>query len=227
MSAIQTSVIIPMYNAQRFIAEAVQSVLAQTLPVDEIIIVDDGSTDDSVAQIPAAPSISILREPHAGIAPTLNRGLKEARGDFITFLDADDRWLPAKIERQIKTFRERPGLEILFTQGTVFRDESAQAPATESGVINGVCKSSMMLTRTALDRVGSFSSATGAHDFMDWYARAKELPAQIDIVPEVLFERRIHDANDGIVNQAAQRQNYFDTIKTILERRRAQGRTSE
>ncbi|GAB5561866.1 MAG: glycosyltransferase family A protein [Synoicihabitans sp.] len=226
MSVTRISVIIPMYNASRFIGEAVQSVLAQTAPVDQIIVVDDGSTDDSVARVPIDPTVSVLQGPHAGIAPTLNRGIEAARGEFITFLDADDRWLPTKIERQIDAFHQNSALEILFTQGTVFRDNAAAAPDAKTPVVNGVCKSSMMLTRAALARVGSFSGATGAHDFMDWYARAKELPAQIDMVETVLFERRIHDANDGIVNQAAQRQNYFDTIKTILERRRAQGRDS-
>jgi glycosyltransferase involved in cell wall biosynthesis len=106
------SVIIPAYNAEATLAETLASVLGQTLPPDEIIVVDDGSTDHT-AQIAtaAANSIRIIRQNNRGAAAALNMGVKLATGDTLGFVDADDLWEPDKLGIQGRVLVERPELD--------------------------------------------------------------------------------------------------------------------
>src|SRR4051812_25106257 len=90
------SAIVPMFNAASFIGEALESIFRQTRPVAEIIVVDDGSTDASVAIVSRYPMVKLLRKAHTGIGETVNEGIRAATGDILSFLDADDRWLPGK-----------------------------------------------------------------------------------------------------------------------------------
>jgi glycosyltransferase involved in cell wall biosynthesis len=97
------SVVIPCYNATKFLRSTLDSVLAQTLPALEVIVVDDGSTDDSAAIAESyGPPIRVIRQPNQGESVARNRGIAEAKGDWLAFLDADDWWLPEKLAEQAK-----------------------------------------------------------------------------------------------------------------------------
>jgi glycosyltransferase involved in cell wall biosynthesis len=103
MNAETVSVVIPCYNGARFLRDTVGSVLAQTLPPLEVIVVDDGSTDDSAAVAESFGSpVRVIRQPNRGESVARNRGIAEARGDWVAFLDADDLWLPEKLAEQAK-----------------------------------------------------------------------------------------------------------------------------
>jgi glycosyltransferase involved in cell wall biosynthesis len=96
------SVVIPCYNGARYLPETLASVLRQTLPPHEVIVVDDGSTDDSAAVAASfGPPVRVLRQPNQGESVARNRGIDEARGNWIAFIDADDLWDPSKLERQV------------------------------------------------------------------------------------------------------------------------------
>lgn len=220
MAADQISAIIPLYNCPQFIGEAVHSILEQTLPAFEIIVVDDGSTDNSLAAVPQHPKIRLIPRPHAGLAATLNHGVSCALGSILTFLDNDDRWLPTKLEQQVAQLRSEAKPDLIFCQARVFHDGDRHY--REHDAINGVSKSGMMLRRSVFDQIGPFPEAANQHDFIGWYARAKELGLSTTIVPEILYERRIHDQNDGILQRDRQRSNYFSSIKAIIDRRRQQ-----
>lgn len=218
MATEQVSVIIPLYNGSRFIAEAVHSVLQQTVPALEILVIDDGSTDNSIAAVPTHPKVNVIARPHAGIAPTLNHGVSCSRGSIFAFLDSDDRWMTTKLEKQLARLDSTTKNELIFSQARVFQ-ENQEAPLEEE-IVNGVAKSAMVLRRTTFDQIGPFPEKEGAHDFLDWYARAQELGLSTHVIPEVLYERRIHDSNDGILQRDRQRANYFASLKTMLDRRR-------
>src|SRR5262245_20179101 len=110
------SVVIPCYNAGRFLKETLESILAQTRPALEVIVVDDGSTDDSAAVAGAfGPPVRVLRQSNQGESVARNRGLDEARGDWVAFLDADDVWAPDKLERQLAAVEGSPGVACCHT----------------------------------------------------------------------------------------------------------------
>ena len=108
------SVVIPTYNYGRFIAEAIESVLAQTYEIGDIIVIDDGSTDDTekiVSQF--AGRVRYFRQENAGVCAARNNGIAKATGDFIAFLDADDIWYPEKTEKQLKKFAADPAVGLV------------------------------------------------------------------------------------------------------------------
>ncbi|MGD9255575.1 MAG: glycosyltransferase family A protein, partial [Chromatiales bacterium] len=104
------SVIIPTCNRVETLPRALDSVLAQTLSVDEVIVVDDGSTDGTADLVRASyPQVRLLQQPNRGVSAARNRGIRKATGDWIAFLDSDDRWLPAKLEAQFRLIEQHPG----------------------------------------------------------------------------------------------------------------------
>ncbi len=108
---IQVSVVIPTYNREGRVTRAIDSVLAQTRPVDEIIVVDDGSTDQTASVVRAyGPPVRYVHQENAGPAAARNRGITEARGTWITFLDSDDRWCPDKMANQMAILERYPHL---------------------------------------------------------------------------------------------------------------------
>src|SRR5438874_1624069 len=109
MSRPLVSVVIPTYNSAHYIGEAVQSVLAQTYTNFEVIVVDDGSTDDTRERLESvAGRIRYLYQPNGGVSKARNRGIQEARGELIAFLDGDDEWLPEKLAKQLAYMRANP-----------------------------------------------------------------------------------------------------------------------
>jgi glycosyltransferase involved in cell wall biosynthesis len=111
------SVIIPTYNYAAYVGEAIESVLAQTVQDFQLIVVDDGSTDNTPEVLSSFndPRIEIVRTPNGGICAACNEGLARARGEFIGFLGADDRWRPQKLERQIRMMEAEPGIVAVMT----------------------------------------------------------------------------------------------------------------
>ena len=222
------SVIIPVYNYDRYLAEAVESVLNQTYRNIEVIVVDDGSTDQSgaVARSFASRGVRYCQQVHAGIGSTRNKGVELAQGDFIAFLDADDRWPLEKIERQLQAFENDESLEMVFGQALQLQN----GPAWEAGVndknlivagmVPGMVPGTMLIKRAAFDRVGKFQGNLKVGEFIDWYARAVELNVRSLVLPELLLWRRIHDSNQGIRERQSV-SDYARVLKAKLDRRRA------
>ena len=220
------SVIIPVYNYDRYLAEAVESVLNQTYRKLEVIVVDDGSTDQSgeVARSFAERGVRHCHQVHAGIGPARNTGVEFARGECIAFLDADDRWPLEKIERQLKAFEDDPELEMIFGQALQLQN----GPAWETGINNsdpqgmmpGLVPGTMLIKRDAFDRVGMFQGGLKVGEFIDWYARAVELKLRSLVMPDLFLWRRIHDSNQGIRERQSV-SDYARVLKAKLDRRRA------
>src|SRR4051812_35041738 len=119
------SVIIPTYNCAALVTVAVDSVLAQTVQASEVIVVDDGSTDDTRERL-SSYRIRYLHQQNQGVAAARNNGLREASGDLIAFLDADDVWYPRKLELQIAAIEANPDIVLL---GTSVFDWPVEQPA--------------------------------------------------------------------------------------------------
>ncbi|MDQ6770296.1 MAG: glycosyltransferase [Gemmatimonadota bacterium] len=123
------SVIIPTYNFGRFIREAIDSAVGQTIDDIQIVVVDDGSTDNTPEILAAIHDsrVEVVRTTNQGICAALNEGLARARGEYIAFLGADDRFRPAKLERQVRMMESEPDLVAVFTNFTRF-DERGPFP---------------------------------------------------------------------------------------------------
>jgi glycosyltransferase involved in cell wall biosynthesis len=213
------SVIVPVFNGADYVAEALESIRRQTLPVTEVIVVDDGSTDAS-ADIAARHSfVTLVRRKHSGINATLNCGLEEATGDLIAFLDQDDRWLPEKSSLQVAALRSSPALDFVFGHVRRFRSSAEQGEITVD-ILRGVSKQCALIKRSSFNRVGIFSTE-GRNDFLDWYSRAQEIGLRGEVLPDIVAERRIHATNFGVQNSDQQRRAYLSTLKANLDRRRA------
>jgi glycosyltransferase involved in cell wall biosynthesis len=222
------SVIIPVFNYDRFLGEAIESVLSQTYQHLEVIVVDDGSTDRSseVAKSFADRGVRYCHQVNAGIGPARNKGVELAQGEFLAFLDADDRWPAEKIERQLRAFASDPSLEMCFGQAVQLQNgpqweagvKDNKLPA--SGLVPGMVPGTMIVRRVAFDRVGTFPGGLKVGEFIDWYGRAVALQVRSVILPDLFLYRRIHDSNQGI-RERQSISDYARVLKAKLDRGRA------
>ncbi len=127
----KVSVIIPVYGVERYIAATIQSVLDQTYPNYEVLIIDDASPDKSIeiCQQFTDPRIKIIRQPNRGLAGARNTGIRHAQGDYLAFLDADDLWLPDKLEKQVAHLENAPTVGVSFSR-SAFIDEAGKPLGT-------------------------------------------------------------------------------------------------
>jgi glycosyltransferase involved in cell wall biosynthesis len=221
------TVIIGAYDAERYLAEAIDSVLAQTHPNLELIVVDDGSTD-STAEVAEAygPPVRCICQENGGMAASRNRAIPEARGTYFSFLDADDRFPPDKLRGQLAVFEADPELEIVYGHVTEFfsPDLDAEARALLRAPEHDVpwpTPNLMLVKRDSFLRVGLFSTELRVGIGVDWHARANELGLKSAIPPIVVLERRLHAENNGI-RQRGSKPQYLHVLKAALDRRRGE-----
>lgn len=223
MSSSSVSVIVPVRSGgERYLREAIDAALAQTLPPREIVVVEDlpGDPTRGIAEAYGAPLRCIPR-PRRGSAAALNAGIEDTAYDLIAFLDADDLWMPQKLERQASAFRGDPSLDLVFTgmEEFVSPELSGEDRAGFADPRHGQAplKSTLLSRRRAFGRVGPFDEGLGAADFIDWYARSREAGLRERILPEVLLRRRLHPNSWG---RSADRGDYARALAAAVRRRR-------
>jgi glycosyltransferase involved in cell wall biosynthesis len=202
------SVVIATYNYGRFLSEALRSVLAQTFQNFEVIIIDDGSTDDTAhvaASFLGDPRIRYHRTERQGQPRAKNTGIRLTTGPLIAFLDADDVWLPGKLERQLALFAKNPELGVVYSRRLVMDEEGEQLRYTQPLLYRGyvleqmfldnfVCFSSAVVRRAVLAHVGLFDeSIPMAIDYDLWLRVASCY--HFDFVDEPLVRYRVGHAN--------------------------------
>ena len=207
------SAIIPAWNSAGMAPEAVESVLAQTYPRVEVIVVDDGSTDDTAARLARFGSrITLLRQEHLGPAVARNTGLRAAKGEYVGFLDSDDLWMPEKLARCVPVLQQRPEVGVTYTAVRVREMDSGrrypQPQYTHGGWMaqdlfrecRGVNTSTLLVRRTALDKVGGFDEEFFRAQDWDLMLRLAE-QVQYAHVAEPLTERRLHPRSLSVTHQ--------------------------
>lgn len=219
------SVVIPAYNAERFLAEAIESVLAQEYEPIEIIVVDDGSTDGTAAVAQGyAHAVTCVRQPNGGIGAARNRGVEAASGELLAFLDADDLWAPGRLRRQVEALGRDPAPDIVLGIAEAFVTPGYagtfvhEVPPPGPGYLAGA----MLVRRETFGRVGPFATDLKVGEFIDWYARATDLGLTTTVIPDVVLRRRLHDSNTGI-RERDSRLDYARVLRATLARRRAAG----
>lgn len=227
MKAPRVTCIIPVYNGERYLGEAIESVLAQTRPVDEIVVVDDGSTDSSSAVAERyGDRVRCLRQKNAGPSAASNRGIEAAGGEVIAFLDADDRWRPDKTELQLARLVASAGLAAVFAHAQNFWEPELGEEADRfrghriARPTPGYVRGTMMVLRSALDAVGAFDPRLGHGEVQDWILRAREANLGLDILPDVLLDRRLHPGNRSRNLRQQSRDEFLRLVKRNLDRKR-------
>lgn len=187
------SVVIPAHNAERFLAEAVASVRAQTWPAAEIIVVDDGSTDET-ARLAEQLGLKVLSQAQAGAGAARNRGAEAATGEWLAFLDADDLWVPEKLAYQSAWMNNQPQTDVVFGHAVNYwvapggrRQEEASRPAFLPGAA--------LLRREFFLRRARFHPDVTPSEVVEWYLRLRAEKALLAVVPQLLLFRRLHAAN--------------------------------
>jgi glycosyltransferase involved in cell wall biosynthesis len=216
------SVIVPLYNARAYICDAIDSILAQTRAADEIIVVDDGSTDGG-GEILAAygPKVRVIRQANAGAATALNKGIANATGDALAFLDSDDLWARDKLERQQSILLAKESVDCVF--GLIQQFDERVDPGKVRVLQDpqrGVSRIGVLIRRAAFDRFGLFDESMRIVEFVPWYARASILGLTAEMLDHVVAYRRIHGNNSGIVRRDQQQQETLMSLKQALDLRR-------
>jgi glycosyltransferase involved in cell wall biosynthesis len=196
------SVVIPAFNRERYIGDAVASVLSQGYESLEVIVVDDGSSDGTLAAARRFPGVRCIGRAHGGAAAARNTGVAAARGDLLAFLDSDDLWTEGMLRRRLAAIGGPSGAAAAFGWVRQFvspelADDVRAALACPSAPAPGRCCGTLLVTREAMEMVGPFDETMGAGEFIDWYSRAAGAGVREVMVEDVVLLRRLHAANLG------------------------------
>lgn len=220
----KVSVIIPLYNAAPWLAATIESVLGQSAPPRQVIVVDDGSTDQSAAIARRyLPQIELVQQPNAGCAHARNRGVALATGDYLAFLDADDYWAREKLALQLAAFAQTPALEAVWGQvKQTCTTPTAQPDAVgfSMDVQDGYHLNTLLIRRQAFHRIGGFDPTIPLTNAVEWLWRARRLGLVSQMLPDVLAWRRIHGENMSIRERSRIHAEYFRLIRQRREEQR-------
>jgi glycosyltransferase involved in cell wall biosynthesis len=202
------TVVIPAFNGERYIVAAIESVLAQTWPALECIVVDDGSTDSTSAEVSRfGERVRLIRQTNCGVTRARNRGVALARGEFVAFLDQDDLWFPDKLERQMAAL-ERSGATMVLCGVELIGSDGQQIGRLRlraiSDLLEGLltfdgteavsCGSTGLLSREGFMQIGRFDETLGSSADLDLLLRVL-LHGRLAYVEEDLVRYRVHGEN--------------------------------
>ncbi len=229
MSTPTVSVLIPSYNHERFLPHCMQSVFDQTYTDYEIVVVDDGSRDNSVQVLQSyGDRLRLYVQENRGTYPTLNRLVRESRGKYLAVLNSDDLWAPTKLEQQVAILDHKPEVGLVHTGGYFIDGEGTiqpgnplgfEWPRTPSGNIiealvrcNKIIASSVLIRRECFERLGGFrEDLFGSGDWEMWFRVA--LHYDIAFIDEPLTMYRVHGGNASFQH----RRVYEDDVKVRTE----------
>ena len=218
----QVSVVMPMRDGERYLADALHSVVEQTTPAAEVLVVDDGSRD-------ASPSIAakfghpvrVLRQGREGLAIALNRGIAEASGDAVAFCDSDDICTPHRLERQVNALVRDPECSIVggLVQQFVSPDaiEATKGLRVDTRPTAVALNGSLMVRAEVFDLVGRFDTSLQTSVGIDWISRVRSFGLRVTLIDDVVLLRRVHGRNLGVVSRA---QKHRDLISVVRAHRR-------
>jgi glycosyltransferase involved in cell wall biosynthesis len=220
----RVSVAVAVRDVAPYVGEAIDSVVSQLRPDDELIVVDDGSTDETPDLLAAyGDRLTLLREPPLGLSHARNLGLEHCRGEYVGFIDGDDRWAPGSLERLVAALEEHPEANAAMGRTDEFLDPripdaaAAGLRSPERDVV-GYFLGAMLLRRSLTDAV-RFDPEQPLAITTDWFARAREHGLHLHHLPQVTLERRLR-ADSMTMDSAAYQGALLRSLRANLARSR-------
>ncbi|MFL5844130.1 MAG: glycosyltransferase family 2 protein [Solirubrobacteraceae bacterium] len=218
----RVAVVIPAYQAERYLGEAIESVLHQPCTVAEIVVVDDGSTDETSALAAGfGEPVRVVRRSNGGIGAARNTGFAQTTAELVAFLDADDVWTRESLSSRLPVFAD-PGVDLVFGTSATFTERGPDGPVASGPLLAAEMPGAMLVRRDAFARVGPFAEGTAVSEGLDWLLRAQEAGLRTATVDEQIGWRRVHGTNNTLRHRA-EIGEFAHTLKAALDRRRAAG----
>lgn len=217
------SVIVTVYNGENYLCQALESVIGQNYKNTEVIIVDDGSTDNT-AELAKAYSknlnVHYVYQENGGHAAALNRGVSMASGEFLSFIDHDDLWEHAKLDIQLKAFADDFELDVVFSHQKSFAENKAAGSLTfERGIIPGYMPGSMLIRTNVFFKIGLFDTTIRKGYFFPWFDLLRISAVKQIMLPDLLYHRRVHGGNLSICSDSKDYKDYFLAIRSLRRQR--------
>jgi glycosyltransferase involved in cell wall biosynthesis len=225
VSAGAYTVVIPAYNAAPFIAETIASVLAQTVSPERIIVIDDGSADDTASVVASLEGpITCVRQENMGPGGATTLGIAMTDTEFVATLDQDDLWLPAKAEFQLAHFKSDPAVAAVFGRVVEFRGDPSSA--RHETAHDGWTRATLMIrTRIAKEAGPIVDTPNKLGEMIDWLTTLREGGHRLAMANEVLTLRRLHEGSLTARDRAYLSRSYIAVARRALLRRRGSAPT--
>lgn len=220
------SVVIPVYNGEKYMREALESVYSDTWDSFEVIVVDDGSSDGSAGIVSQFQDVRYHFQQNQGVAVARNTGIGLARGRYIAFLDSDDIWLADRFEDSFRMLEAEPDVGYLLGDMLMFLEEGMERPATIKpewleGPMPGASTGVMTVRRNCFAKVGLFNPLYRRGEDTEWLFRANKLQVGKARLKKPVIRRRIHPGGLTVTAPSGtNRENVFKMIREGLHRKK-------
>jgi len=213
-------VIVPAYNTRETIEDAIESIQRQTHQPVRIIVVDDGSTDDTADLARKFPRVELIQQENSGSGAATNAGLLRVTAELVAFLDADDVWLPCKAENQIRYQMEKPTVAGTFTGARVFHGTSLDPQFVRD--VELWTRTTLLMRGRVAKQIGMMETNMpgGVGEFVDWASRGRDLGFVFEMQPEIMAWRRIRQGSHTYAMDETKRRGYLLAARRALLRRR-------
>ena len=217
------SVIIPTFNRKKYLGEAIESILKQDYQPMEIIVIDDGSTDNTETLMKKYPDVHYVYQENTGQAAARNRGIALAKGEYLAFLDSDDIWLAGKLHLQMNYMQNHPEVKMLFGHVQQFCTEEYKSLHSKEAtkVLPGLFLGTLLMRKKDFMEIGYLQTQLHVGEFIEWFSRAKEAGYKYYTLEDVILKRRLHDSNIGLQQQSGPN-DFAQILKDSLSRKRRQ-----
>lgn len=220
MSSPLVSVIVPVFNGERFVAEAVEAILDQDYLKLELIVVDDGSTDMTARIVSGYPRARCISQDNSGPSAARNAGLAASSGELLTFCDSDDVYHRGKVSAQVSHLTANENTACVLVRHRTFVEPGTEPPAWMTKDDQGA--QNPMIRRQVLETVGGFDPDYRVSETFEWLIRMRAAGLRVDVLDEVLVDRRIHGTNMSYGRQDLQ-QGLLRSLRTRIEESRKGG----
>jgi glycosyltransferase involved in cell wall biosynthesis len=225
------SVIVPVYNGERYLSAALDSIFAQHYRPIEVIVVDDGSADNSAHIVRSYRDIQYIYQINEGHGKAKNTGIAASQGEFIAFLDADDLWTPDKLSLQVDHLINNPNVGYALCKMRFLLEPGVHMPSGLHkehllGTPSAYIPSALVVRMSVIKKIGMFDPSYRHSNDSDWFFRAHDAGITMTILPEVLLYRRIHSSNLSREIQTMSSE-LLRVVKTSINRKRGQKGTGD